>query len=141
MDRSNFHVAIVGAGLSGLALALALHQQSIDCTIYEARDSPLNIGGALMLTPNSLKVLHRLGIYEAICKKGFNFDRIYLQDAGSGRIIESFEYGNLKRYGTRALRVYRSTLLQELLAKAQESRFQFSSTTGSSKWCPRQRRT
>lgn len=80
MDGSNCHVVIVGAGFSSLALvlALALYQQSIDSTIYEACDSSLNIGGALMPTPNGLKVLHRLGIYEAICKKGFNFDRIYL---------------------------------------------------------------
>ena len=120
MGRSNFHVAIVGAGLSGLALALALDQQSINCTIYEARDSPLNIGGALMLTPNGLKVLNRLGIYKSLCKKGFNFDCIYLQDTGSGSIIETYEYGNQERYGFRALRVYRHILLQELLAKVQE---------------------
>lgn len=120
MSRSKFHVAIVGAGLSGLALALALREQSVDCTIYEARDSPLNIGGALMLTPNGLKVLGKLGIYDSICQKGYNFDRIYLQDANTGSIIEFYEYGNLERYGTQALRVYRYVLLQELLAKVQE---------------------
>ena len=76
MDRSDFNVAIIGAGFSGLALALALHQQSIRCTIYEGLDSPLSIGGALMLTPNGLKVLNRLGISEAVCNKGFNFDCI-----------------------------------------------------------------
>ena len=121
MSVSTFHVAIIGAGLSGLALALALHQQSIDCT-YTLRSSRAAVkhGGALMLTPNGLKVLKRLGIYEAVCAKGVSFDRIYFQDANSGTITEVFEYGSHERYRFRALRIYRSVLLHELLSKVQE---------------------
>ena len=122
MDRSAFHVAIIGAGLSGLVLALALHQQSITCSIYEARDAPLNIGGGLILAPNGLKILDELGIYHSLRSKGYNFDHAYFQDAGSGRIVETIEYGNKERYGTQAIRVYRFTVLQELLAKIQEKR-------------------
>lgn len=36
MASSTLDIAIIGAGLSGLALALALHQQNIKCTLYEA---------------------------------------------------------------------------------------------------------
>ena len=122
MASPAFHVAIIGAGLSGLALALALHQQNIDCSIYEGRGAPLNIGGGLMLTPNGLKVLDKLGIYDSLRKQGYNFDRIYFQDGDSGHIIETVEFGGLERYGFRALRVYRRTVLQELLAKVQEKR-------------------
>ena len=120
MDQPALRVAIIGAGLSGLVLALALHDQSIDCSIYEARDEPLNVGGGLMLTPNGLKVLDQLGIYDSLHKIGYTFNNIYFQDADSGQIIETIEYGNLKRYGFPALRVYRHTVLQELLAKVQE---------------------
>ena len=73
-----------------------------------------------MLTSNGIKVLDRLGIYDSLLKKGFTFDRVYFQDAGSGTITEIFKYGNAERYGTRALRVYRHVLLQELLAKVRE---------------------
>ncbi|KAI9654499.1 MAG: hypothetical protein M1821_006589 [Bathelium mastoideum] len=118
MDDSALRVAIIGAGLSGLALALALHQQGINTSIYEARDAPLDIGGGLMLTPNGLKVLEKLGIYESLNTQGYNFDRIYFQDGDSGRILETIEYGGLERYGIRALRTYRRTVLKELLAKA-----------------------
>ena len=116
MANSALDVAIIGAGLSGLALALALHQQSIRCTIYEAREAPLNVGGALMLVPNGLKVLDKLGVYNPLKKRGYNFDRIYFQDAESNRILETIEYGNLERYGFRALRTYRYIVLEELLA-------------------------
>ncbi|KAF4631460.1 hypothetical protein G7Y89_g6675 [Cudoniella acicularis] len=120
MANSTLDVAIIGAGLSGLTLALALHQQSIHCTIYEAREAPLNVGGGLMLTPNGLKVLDKLAVYEPLKKRGYNFDHIYFQDAESRRILETIEYGNLERYGFRALRVYRYIVLEELLAAVKE---------------------
>ncbi|MCJ1307854.1 hypothetical protein MMC25_001502 [Agyrium rufum] len=120
MDRPAFQVAIIGAGLSGLALALALHSQSINCSIYEGREAPLNVGGGPMLTPNGLKVLDKLGLYENLQNKGYSFDRLYLQDGNGGQITEVIEFGNMERYGTRALRVYRSVVLQELLAKVHE---------------------
>jgi len=120
MAESTLDVAIIGGGLSGLALALALHQQSIPCTIYEAREAPLNVGGGVMLAPNGLKVLDKLGVYDPLKRRGYNFDRVYFQDAESRRILETIEYGSLGRYGFRALRTYRHTVLEELLAAVKE---------------------
>jgi 2-polyprenyl-6-methoxyphenol hydroxylase-like FAD-dependent oxidoreductase len=56
------HVAIIGAGLSGLALAIALHRQGISCAIYELRDPSAATSGALMLSPNALRILDTLGL-------------------------------------------------------------------------------
>lgn len=44
------HVAIIGAGLAGLSLALALHDQGIQCDIYETRPKSYNLGGAIMVS-------------------------------------------------------------------------------------------
>jgi len=121
MTMSSFNVAIIGGGLSGLALALALRQQAISCTIYEAHGSPLNTGGGLMLTPNGLKVLRALGVYEAIVKKSYTFKDIYVQHGPSGKIVEQIEYGSDEKYGTNALRAYRFVVLEELLAKVRSS--------------------
>jgi len=62
MQPSFANVAIVGGGLAGLALALALQQVGIQSTVFEARARPLDIGGAVMLSPNALKVLDKLGV-------------------------------------------------------------------------------
>ncbi|KAE8139736.1 hypothetical protein BDV38DRAFT_291018 [Aspergillus pseudotamarii] len=106
------NVAIIGAGLSGLTLALALHRQSIPCTVYEARSAPLDIGGAIMLSPNALRILDILGIYQRIRPEGFEFDHLYFRSPDN-ELIDSFEFGHIK-YGYHGLRIYRHVLIKEL---------------------------
>ena len=120
MASSDLNVAIIGAGPSGLALALALHQQSIKCSIYETRDAPENVGATIMLLPNGLKVLEGLGLRKSLQKQGFNFDQAYFQDAESGRVLETINFGSIEKYGTQATRMYRYQVLEEMLAAAKE---------------------
>ena len=108
-------IAIIGAGLSGLCLALALHQQSIPCTVYESRPEPLNIGGAVMLSPNALRILDALGVYSTIKAQGYNFDNLHFRDA-SNNLIETYEFGSQTKYGYPALRIYRHILITALLS-------------------------
>ncbi|KAI9658328.1 MAG: hypothetical protein M1821_002461 [Bathelium mastoideum] len=54
-SSSTFHVAIIGGGLCGLCLAIALRNRSIPYTIYEARASFTEIGAGINLGPNTLK--------------------------------------------------------------------------------------
>ena len=63
------NVAIIGAGLSGLCLALALHRNGIRSTVYEARTAGFVEGGAIRLSPNALRVLDRFGVCERFATK------------------------------------------------------------------------
>lgn len=54
MSEDPLHVAIIGGGLCGLALAIALTKRKISYTIYEARGSFTEIGAGLNLGPNSI---------------------------------------------------------------------------------------
>ncbi|KAF4628375.1 hypothetical protein G7Y89_g9772 [Cudoniella acicularis] len=115
MTLSPPNVAIIGSGLSGLSLALALHQQNIPSTIYESRSSPLNIGGAVMLSPNALKVLSALGLYDRVRVRGYNFQTLEYRD-GAGKLLEKpYEFGGKEKYGFDGLRIYRHVLIEELL--------------------------
>ena len=76
----DFHVAIIGAGLSGLGMALALHAHSIKCTIYEQSPSTGRFAGALMLSPDILHLLDKSGLYIRISVKGYNFDVVEAKD-------------------------------------------------------------
>ena len=86
MQTPSLNVAIVGGGLAGLSFALALRQVGIQSTVFEARARPLNIGGAVMLSPNALKVLDKLGLYNTVKKEGYEFKNLTWQMIdGSGR--------------------------------------------------------
>ena len=119
MASSKSNIAIIGAGLSGLTLGLALHQVSIPCTIYESRPAPMNIGGAVMLSPNALKVLDALGLYERIKIKGYNFELLEFKDA-KGTLLETYEFGGQDRYGYKGLRIYRHVLIDEIVGMLKE---------------------
>ena len=63
-------VTIIGAGLAGMVLALTLHSQNIPCKIYELRPESFTgggvVGGAIMTSPNALRILDRLDIYSTL---------------------------------------------------------------------------
>ncbi|OJJ00787.1 hypothetical protein ASPVEDRAFT_40307 [Aspergillus versicolor CBS 583.65] len=114
------HVAIIGAGLSGLTLALALHQQSIPCTLYEARSAPLDIGGAVMLSPNALRILDSLDVYQSIRTQGHEFNDLHFRTEDDSP-LDSYEFGSEEKYGYRALRIYRNIFIRELSTRVQDA--------------------
>ncbi|KAH7413462.1 kynurenine 3-monooxygenase [Cadophora sp. MPI-SDFR-AT-0126] len=107
------NIAIIGAGLAGLTLSLALHALSIPSTIYELRTPDTHTEGALMLGPNALSVLSSLGIYDRIKSHGFLFSKLIYKDDRYNSIDEYY-LGDEKLFGFNALRVYREVLLREL---------------------------
>src|SRR5436189_1294657 len=106
-------VAIIGAGLSGLTLALALHRQGINSTIYELRPPTTKAGGALMLSPNALRILDSLGLYKRLSSQGYNFESISFKNHEEVT-TDLYYLGDEKLYEYKALRVYRQILLTEL---------------------------
>lgn len=62
----NFDLAIVGGGIAGVSLAVALHHRGINVTIYESARAFGEIGAGVAFGPNAqraMKVCHK-GIYE-----------------------------------------------------------------------------
>lgn len=54
MTEDPLHVAIIGGGLCGLALAIALSKRGISYTVYEAHSSFTEIGAGLNLGANGI---------------------------------------------------------------------------------------
>ncbi len=59
-------IAIVGGGIGGLTLAVALRQRGIEADVYEQAPELAEIGAAVALSANSNRELRRLGILEAL---------------------------------------------------------------------------
>lgn len=56
---------------------------------------PLNIGDAVMLSPNALKVLGALDLYDTVRTKGYNFDSLEYRDL-DGRLTKIQEFGGVE---------------------------------------------
>jgi 2-polyprenyl-6-methoxyphenol hydroxylase-like FAD-dependent oxidoreductase len=55
-------IAIVGGGIGGLSLALALHQQGLACEVYETVPEVKEIGVGITLLPHAMRELAALGL-------------------------------------------------------------------------------
>lgn len=55
-------VAIVGGGIGGLCLALALHQRKVQCQVFEAVEEVREVGVGITLLPHAMQELHDLGV-------------------------------------------------------------------------------
>src|SRR5260370_22239594 len=61
-------VIIVGAGIGGLTLALALHEANIPCRIFESAAEIRAVGVGINLLPHATKELAALGLEPALAK-------------------------------------------------------------------------
>jgi len=62
--------AVVGGGIGGLAAAAALTRAGIEASVYEQAPEIGEIGAGVLIGPNSVRLLHRLGLAEAIDEVG-----------------------------------------------------------------------
>lgn len=112
---------IIGAGISGVAAALALHRLNIVVFIYEIKDRPTNIGGAINLTPNALRYLDRLGVLSRLKSKGCAVHAIEIFSIRTCYKIAGVDFKNVGKYGYHAMRILRADLLQAMLEALNEA--------------------
>jgi 2-polyprenyl-6-methoxyphenol hydroxylase-like FAD-dependent oxidoreductase len=111
------NIAIVGAGLGGLALALFLHRSnpSLSLTILELRPQSATDGGFLALAPNALHVLNQLGLYESLLPHGYAYEELRFYSARNLSVLGRFLNGSREKFGYPALRIERHTVRQTLI--------------------------
>ena len=63
-------IAIIGGGIGGLTAALALRQCGFEPEIFEQAPQLLGVGAAILVWPNAMRVLHRLGLAGTIREHG-----------------------------------------------------------------------
>jgi len=60
------HIAIIGAGISGLALSCILKKANIPVVVFEKSSNVSDYGAGISISPNGIKVLKYLNIYNEI---------------------------------------------------------------------------
>jgi salicylate hydroxylase len=63
-------IAIVGGGIGGLAAAASLLRAGFDVQVYEQAKALGEVGAGINIGPNASRILHRLGIGQALGRTG-----------------------------------------------------------------------
>ena len=59
-------IAIIGAGIGGLAAAIALRANGVEVRVFEQSAAFKRVGAAINMTPNAVKVLDGLRLGDAV---------------------------------------------------------------------------
>ncbi|KAL9584222.1 MAG: hypothetical protein Q9212_002251 [Teloschistes hypoglaucus] len=114
------NIIIIGGGISGVAAALALKQQHRRVSIYELREGPSTIGGALNLTPNALRYLDAWKVLPKLLPRGCSVGSFELFNMIGGTKTAEMSLGNVAKFGYEVMRILRKDLLDALLETLEE---------------------
>lgn len=115
-------VTIIGAGLGGLSLAIALGNSPFNIVILEQSDSFHPIGAGIQISPNVMPVFQALGLRDKIIDHGSEVKRAFFRDYKSGEAKLSLPLGALcqNHYTHPYLNMHRADLHDILHAKVNE---------------------
>lgn len=64
-------VGIIGGGIGGVALAASLKSRGLESHIFERAPAFGEVGAGIQMTPNAVKIIRALGIFDALQKASF----------------------------------------------------------------------
>jgi salicylate hydroxylase len=111
-------VAVVGAGIGGLTLGIALQRAGIEVTLYEHAEELREVGAAVALSANGTRELYRLGVGEALDDVSTEPTELIYRDGRTGGRIAAHAGGAdyRARFGAPYWGIHRVDLQQTLAA-------------------------
>jgi len=105
-------IAVIGAGIGGLAAALALLCRGLDVEVYEQAPQLGEVGAGIQISSNGTRVLYALGLEEALRRVQVLPARRQIRHWSTGETWDWFELGDVsaKRYGTPHIMLHRADL-------------------------------
>jgi 5-methylphenazine-1-carboxylate 1-monooxygenase len=112
-------IAIVGGGICGLTLALALHARGIACRVYERAPEVKELGVGITLLPHAVRELAALGLQAEIERAGIeNRESCFFNRFG--QLIYREERGRFAGYALPEIGIHRGRLHLILYQAARE---------------------
>lgn len=81
-------VLVVGGGITGSVLSLALAQRGADVELVEISPQWFGVGHGITLQGNALKALRSVGVLERVLERAVPFDIMRLRRADGGLIVQ-----------------------------------------------------
>ena len=121
MYQNEKKAIIIGCGIAGPVLSMALQKCGIHSTIYESQETPADHAGLYMhLGPNGVNVLKTLDVEEDIRNAGNYCSNMVFQNHKDEIVAEFNPNEDQKRYGSDGIIIKRG-LFQKILRQQAES--------------------
>ena len=106
------NIAIVGAGIGGLAAAALLRRAGHEVQVYEQAGRFARVGAGIQMAPNAMKVLRLLGVEDRLCSHAFQADFAISREWDSGRETSRLPLGEgvARQFGAPYLFLHRADL-------------------------------
>jgi len=102
-------IAVVGAGMGGLAVAATLRRAGFNVDVYEQASRFARIGAGIQMMPNSMKVLRGIGVEDRLKELAFAPYSHLNRDAYSGELMRELPMPE-NLYGAPYLCMHRADL-------------------------------
>lgn len=121
--KADHPVLIVGAGMGGLALAIALAQLGRQCTVFEALSAAASAqeGVFLTLAPNGMNALKALGAYERVRAAGIETLGIEIINRRGKLLHFADQRDHEQTFGAPSVTLARGNLARLLAERAAEA--------------------
>ena len=116
MPRQPLSIAVVGAGIGGLAAAAALRRTGHDVSVFEQAHAFARVGAGIQQSPNAVKVLRKLGLEDRLRELAFRPDSSLNRKSDTGEITWERMLGVAveAKYGAPYLYMHRGDLHEAL---------------------------
>ena len=114
------HLLVAGAGIGGLAAALALARKGFGVTVLEQSTQFGDVGAGIQISPNASRLLAGWGLLPALEAMAVRPEALEIHSHASGRLLFRSALGEqaVQRYGAPYLHLHRADLHRVLLDAA-----------------------
>jgi 2-polyprenyl-6-methoxyphenol hydroxylase-like FAD-dependent oxidoreductase len=111
-------VAIVGAGIGGMAAAATLRRVGMRVQVYEQANQFARVGAGIQMTPNAMRVLRGLGLERSLRSVAFEPQWAFNRDHDTGVLTNELQVAGVmeERYGAPYLLMHRADLHAALVS-------------------------
>jgi salicylate hydroxylase len=105
MSEGSLRVAVIGGGIGGMAAANALLRRGVHVHVYEQAAALIEVGAGIVLQPNGIRMLQRLGFGEEVLRLGarwldpqfLRFDGTYSASMWPAELADQIEFYGIHR--------------------------------------------
>lgn len=107
-------IIIIGGGIGGLSIAIALRNAGHEALVFEQTGHLREIGAGLTIWTNAVRVLHKLGVGDAVLEIGAVIEHHQARTAGGKQLGEAPVAVLGRKLGAPSICVHRAELLHVL---------------------------